>query len=259
MTARARSNGPGGPAIRAADPWLPRKPEGGLLHQLLSDEERAHLATIASIVRFKKGEQIYTDGKPADAIFNIISGVVKTYKTGRDCGEHIAAFLYPQDLFGLSEEGRYINAAKAVTPVTAYALPTPALRRRLSKDAELEFHVIAKLCHELRQAQHHALLLAQKHALIKLAIFLQLQEHLQASRGESTAEIYLPMDRSEIAQYVGMSLAAVSRGFRALTTRRIICNRDRRHMKIVDRKAFDSLVGEADGSITAIRTKSAAR
>jgi CRP/FNR family transcriptional regulator, anaerobic regulatory protein len=231
---------PGGPAIRAVDPWLPGKFSAGKSRQLLSEEERAHLATIASIVRFKKGEAIYSSGKPADAIFNIIGGIVKVYKPAANGGEHITAFLYPQDLFGLSEEGRYTNSATAITPVTAYALPVPALRRRLSRDAALDFHLIAKLCHGLREAQRHALLLAQKHASSKLAMFLQLQEHVQTVNGEPP-EIYLPMDRSDIADYVGMSLAAVSRGFHALAARRVIKIRDRRHVKIVDRKAFEKL------------------
>ena len=229
----------GGPAIRGLDPWLPGNPVGGKLHQLLSDEERAQLATIATIVRFKKGERIYSEGESADVIFNIISGVVKSYSP--EDPSHIGAFLYGQDLCGLSQEGRYINSTAAVTPVTAYALPAPALRRELSKDAELEFHVIAKLCHELRQAQRHAVLLAQRHALTKLAMFLQLQEHLQTAGRTPPAEIYLPMDRKDIAEFVGMSLAAVSRGFRALTGRRVIRIRDRRHVKIVDRKGLDKL------------------
>lgn len=234
----------GGPAIRAVDPWLPGNPTAGTLHQLLSDEERARLATIATIVRFKKGERIYSQGEPADTIFNVVSGVVKA--SAPYDGEHINAFLYPQDLVGLSEEGHYVNSATAVTPVTAYALPTPALRRQLTKDAALEFHVIAKLCHELRQAQRHALLLAQRLALAKLAMFLQLQEHLQRTSKQPPTEIYLPMDRKDIAEFVGMSLAAVSRGFRTLTTRRIISIRDRRHVKIVDHEALDRLTGEAN-------------
>jgi CRP-like cAMP-binding protein len=235
--------GPGGPAIRAVDPWLPGIPSRGKSRQLLSDEERAQLAKIATTVRFKKGEKIYSDGVPAEAVFNIVSGIVKTYKPGANGREYVAAFLYPQDLFGLSEEGRYVNSAKAITPVTAYALPVAALRRRLSKDAALDFHLIAKLSHGLREAQRHALLLAQRHALSKLAMFLQLLEHVQSANGK-LPEIYLPMDRSDIADYVGMSLAAVSRGFRDLAAQRFIKIRDRRHMKVVDRKAFEKLAGE---------------
>jgi CRP/FNR family transcriptional regulator len=116
---------------------------------------------------------------------------------------------------------------------------------RLSKDADLEFHVIAKLCHELRQAQRHAFLLAQKHAVSKLAMFLQLQEHVQSANGIPPSEIYLPMNRSDIADYVSMSLAAVSRGFRSLEARGVIEYRDRRHVRVVDRKALEWLAGNS--------------
>jgi len=252
MAAASDINRLGGPAICAIDPWRPGNPSPRRLHQLLSADERAQLATIATIVRFKKGEMIYRGGEPAETIFNIISGIVATCKFDSEEGEQIVAFLHPEDLFGLSEEGVYENSAKALTPVTAYALPLPALRRQLSQDAALEFHVIAKLCHALRETQRHALLLAEKRALSKLAKFLQLQEHLQSSRGEPMTDIYLPMARSDIAKYIGMSLAAVSRGFGTLAARRVIKKKDRRHVTIVDRRAFDELAGHLNGHSTPV-------
>lgn len=100
-----------------------------------------------------------------------------------DRREYVAAFLYPEDLFELSEEGLYVSSARATTLVTAYLLPLDALHGHLSKDADLEFHIVTKLCHEFRQAQCHAMLLIQKHALSKLAMFRQLQEHVQSSNG----------------------------------------------------------------------------
>jgi CRP/FNR family transcriptional regulator len=72
-------------------------------------------------------------------------------------------------------------------------------------------------------------------------MFLDLQEHLQVARGEPAAEIYLPMDRSSIADYLGLTLPAVSRAFGALATRRIIAARDRQHIKVLDRAALDGL------------------
>jgi CRP/FNR family transcriptional regulator len=215
------------------------------MHQLLSDDERARLALMASIVRFKKGEVIYRENDRADAVFNIIRGVVSAYKEAPDGREHIVAFLLADDLFGLSAEQRYANSAKALTSVTAYRLPVSVLRSRLPKDAELEFHVICKLCQELRLAQRHAFLLSQRKAVSKIAMFLQLLEQLQTARGERTSEIYLPMDRSDIGEYVGMTLAAVSRAFRTLTARGIVKVRERRHVKIVDRGAFEKIAGES--------------
>jgi CRP/FNR family transcriptional regulator len=75
-------------------------------------------------------------------------------------------------------------------------------------------------------------------------MFLQLLENLQAGRGERTTEIYLPMNRSDIGEYLGMSLEAVSRAFRVLTTRGVIKNRDRRHLKIADRSTFDKIAAD---------------
>jgi CRP/FNR family transcriptional regulator len=235
-----------GPAIRAVDLWKQGNPSSGKLHQLLSDDERARLAVISSVVRFRKGAEIYREGDRADAVFNIISGIAKACQHEAGGAGHAVAFLFPDDLFGLAQEGRYANSIKALTPVTAYRIPVAALRSRLTGDAALEFHVIAKLCHELRQAQRHAFLLASKRTLSKLAMFLQMMEQLQAARGEMAGEIYLPMDRTDIAEYVGISLAALSRAFRTLTTRGILHCRDRRHVKVADRDRFDMLAGNAN-------------
>jgi CRP/FNR family transcriptional regulator len=214
------------------------------MRQFLSAEERARLAVLSSIVRLNKGEEIYREGQHTDAVFNIITGVVKAYKTAPDGSEHVTAFLFPDDMFGLSEEGKYTNSTKALTPLALYRFPVPALRSRLAKDADLEFHVICKLLHELRETQRHAFLLARKRALSKVAMFLQLLENLQAARGERTVEIYLPMNRSDIGEYLGMSLEAVSRAFRDLTARGIIKSRDRQHLKIDDRSTFGKIAAD---------------
>ena len=235
-----------GPAIRAIDPWVPGSPVRGERHQLLSGAARAQLAKISSIVRFKKGETIYKQGAPAEASFNIISGVVTAYRSLSHGREHITAFLYPGDVFGLSEEGAYANATRATTAVTAYKMPLAAMRRLFSSNADLDVDIIVKLCDELRQAQHHALLLAQKRAVAKVAMLLDLHEHLQRANGQAVAEIHLPMDRSAIADYLGLSLSAVSRAFRTLVTKKVIAFRDRRHAKILDRKAFERLADARD-------------
>jgi CRP/FNR family transcriptional regulator len=72
-------------------------------------------------------------------------------------------------------------------------------------------------------------------------MLLELQEHLQLARGEPPLEIYLPMDRSSIAAYLGLTLAALSRAFRTLVSKQIIPSRNRHHIKILDRNAFNRL------------------
>jgi CRP/FNR family transcriptional regulator len=231
----------GGPALRAPLMWTAGN--ASKVKQLLSDKERARLAVIATIARFRKGEKIYAAGDPVDVIYNIISGVVKSYSTEADGQRRVNGFLFADDLLGLSDDGRYANSAQAITPVTAYRLPLARLQRQLRQDTDLEFHVICKLCHELRQAQRHAFLATHKDAAVKLSMFLQFMEELQADRQEPINEIYLPMERTEIGEFVGLSLAAISRGFRKLATDGVIEVRNRRHVKVKDRDAFNYLAG----------------
>jgi CRP/FNR family transcriptional regulator len=190
---------------------------------------------------FQKGQKIYRAGDPSDAVYNIISGVVMTFVIAPDRRELINAFLFTEDLFGLSEEGRYSSSAEAVTPVTAYRLPVAKLQGHLPRDADLEFHVICKLCHELRQAQRHAFLISKRDATARLAIFLQLMEELQINRDEPANEIHLPMNRIEIGKYVGLSAAALSRAFAKLEADGVVEQRNRRHLKVKDRAAFTKL------------------
>ena len=63
--------------------------------QPLTEEERALLAAIATIVRFKKREIIYGEGDDANSVFNIVSGVVKSYKTLSDgSSAHCGLFVF---------------------------------------------------------------------------------------------------------------------------------------------------------------------
>ena len=229
-----------GPAIHAVHPWVLGDPGKRVPHQLLSEDERTELAKIATIVRFDKGQEIYAEGAVAEAAFNIISGVVVAYRSLQDA-EHVISFLYPGDLFGLSEEGRYANATRAATTVTAYKMPLPAIRRILDRNPDLDVNIIIKLCEELREAQRHAVLLAQKRSATKLAMFLDLQERLQAARGEPISDIQLAMDRSSIAAYLGLTPAALSRAFRALVSRKIIESVNLHCVRVIDRDAFSAL------------------
>ena len=76
-------------------------------------------------------------------------------------------------------------------------------------------------------------------------------EQLQAAKEEPVNEIYLPMTRSDIAEYVGASLPAISRAFRTLITRGILRARNRQHVKVIDHGAFVKLTRDEPGNMIA--------
>ena len=230
----------GGPSIIVPDLWIPGEKPG----HSLPDDERALLAVIASISRYKKGETIYREGEQAATVLNIITGIVKSFKVLPDNKQHIVGFLFPNDLIGLAEHGRYVNSAEAVTAVTLYRLSTRALEPLLRQNAKLDFEVIGKLCHVLCEAQHHAFLLSKHSAIARIGLFVQFLETLQAAQGESTEEIYLPITRSDIGEYLGISPETVSRSFKELASHGAIAFRDRRHLKTIDRALLEAAIAE---------------
>jgi len=204
--------------------------------------ERADLALLSSFVRFRRGEQLYREGDRIDALFNIVTGIVKSYTTPPDGNQHIIAFAFPDDLVGLAQGRTHTTSAEALTAVTAYRMPMTAIDARLRSDPELEFYLICQLSHELHQAQRHALLLSRHRAITRIGLFLQMLEAQQPAQRGSSPEIYLPMKRSDIGAYVGISLEAVGRSFRTLANRGAIVVRDRRHIRIINRAALEAAI-----------------
>jgi CRP/FNR family transcriptional regulator, anaerobic regulatory protein len=128
----------------------------------------------------------------------------------------VLGFLFPDDLFGLAEEGISVNSSEAVTEMTAYRLPVPALENLLRREATLEWHLWVKLRHEMRQLQRRLIILKQRGALARLAVFLKMLDRSREAGDGPSGQIYLLISRTDIADYIGFSLAAVSRSFRTL-------------------------------------------
>lgn len=79
-------------------------------------------------------------------------------------------------------------------------------------------------------------------------MFILMLARAQEARNESETDIYLPMTRSDVADYLGLTLAAVSRSFRVLESCDLIRFIDRRHMRIVDRAQLQSLATPDSGT-----------
>src|SRR6476659_6792034 len=110
----------------------------------------------------------------------------------------VAAFLFPGDLFGLAEDGRYVNTVQSVTPATVYRIPNDALTDMLRRDPELQFHFLTKVTHAVRQGQRHAIVLARRDAAGRLAMFLHMLE--KDLPGRHSGVIPLPMSRTDVAE-----------------------------------------------------------
>lgn len=211
--------------------------------ELLSDAQRGQLVRSATVREFPAQRIVYRAGAPADSVFVIGEGVVKSYRDLASGRRRIAAFLFARDLFGLAEAGHYVNTVQTVTPVRVYAVSVEALTDLFQREPEIETQFLCKVVHVLREAQHHNIIVGRRDAVGRLAMLLRLLQEQCPAHGRMN--IALPMSRSDIANYLGLSLEAVSRASRRLERQGIVEFIGRHEVRIVDRQRFEALAAAA--------------
>jgi CRP/FNR family transcriptional regulator, anaerobic regulatory protein len=211
--------------------------------RLLTKAQRQQVAAIATRVRLRPRTVVYREDTTAGWVFIVASGVVKSFRDLPSGRRRIATFLFAEDIFGLAENARYINTAQAVTEVRLYRIPIDPLQRLFLQDSELQLQFLCKVTHALRQAQRQKIVVTRRDAVGRVAMFLSMLEGRAADAGHTSA-INMPMSRSDVASYLGLSPEAVSRATAALTRRHTIAFMDRHTVRVVDRARFDRLVAD---------------
>ncbi len=227
---------PSGPSIRA----VPFQFAGPQPIELLSNAQRAELARHAVVRTLAPRAVIYTAGADARSAFIIADGAVKSFRDLPSGRRRIAIFLFARDVFGLAEAGRYVNTLQTITPVRLYEIQIGTLTVLFKHDADLELQFLCKAVHTLREAQHHNIMIGRRDAAGRLAMFVALLLR-QAGHTRGPAEVTIPMTRSDIANYLGLSLEAVSRACRRLEAQGIVEFVGRHQARIIDRRRFDAL------------------
>jgi CRP/FNR family transcriptional regulator len=153
------------------------------------------------------------EGDPADHVFSIVSGGVKLYKSLPDGRQQIVACLLPGDCLTPPDSGGYVFSAEALTETEFCEFPRGAFDRVVRKYEKLKRHMQRIACDELAAAHEHMLVLGRKNALERLCSFLVDLRARTAQWGGPTDPLHVPLQRTEIADYLGLSMETVSRAF----------------------------------------------
>ena len=188
-----------------------------LLDNLLSPAEQTTLAGISTLLEYQTGDiAIFSEGEDAHFLYLIEEGLVRLSRHLPNGARQVLGFMWPGDLFGLAEEGRYINSAESLTPAAIFRFPLERLQRLLLHEPLLQLHLLTKAAHELRNAQRQIIVLGQLNNAKRLASFLlDCRQHVTYFEVQ-TQVLRLPMSRFDIADYLGMSPESAVRAFAAL-------------------------------------------
>ncbi len=194
---------------------------------VISDADLERLGAAAVTVSVQPGHTFIEEGDPAEHFFNVTAGTAKLFKLLPDGRRQVTGFAGVGYFLGLAVTSGYAFSAEALEPVRVCRFSRTKLRTLLDDFPALEKKLLEVASNELVVAQEQMLLLGRKTARERLASFLIARAALLphcAGRAPSGAkeQIHLPMTRSDIADYLGLTIETVSRTLSRFKAERMI-------------------------------------
>lgn len=188
---------------------------------------------------YKKGTEIYGEKEPAEYVYQVKIGAVRSYKLLSDGRRQIGAFHLAGDIFGLENGSEHRFTAEAIINTTVRLIKRRSLEMVAESDALVSRNLLSMTTSNLQHAEDHMLLLGRKTSLERVAAFL-----IEMDRRLAAAEVMpLPMSRRDIADYLGLTLETVSRALSRLNDLEIIgfIGSNQRQIVLLNRRQLASL------------------
>ena len=178
-----------------------------------ADSLSQSMGLMGATMAYPRNSEIFGEGEPAEYLYKVMSGSVRTYKILRDGRRQVGGFYLPGDVFGLEFADEHTLSAEAIGDTKVLVVKRTALNALAGHNASIAQQLFALTGRELRRVQDRILLLI-KNARERVAAFLL--EMAERASGSNIVE--LPMTRQDIADYLGLTIETVSRTLRSLET-----------------------------------------
>jgi CRP/FNR family nitrogen fixation transcriptional regulator len=189
--------------------------------------------------KYNRGAEIFGEAEPAEYIYQVIDGSVRSYKLLSDGRRQINAFHLAGDIFGLENNDTHRFTAEAIVDTTVRLVKRISLSLIAETDAMVARDLLTMTANNLQRAEDHMLLLGRKTSLERVAAFL-----LEMDRRLTAAGVMaLPMCRRDIADYLGLTLETVSRALSVLHGKGVLgfLGQTQRQIVLLDRPRLAEL------------------
>lgn len=204
--------------------------EDGLC-RTLSAEEIRRLATGATRRRLRAGTEI--PGAAGEHCANLVSGIVRLSKLLPDGRQQIVALKTAPSLIGTPFLLGTDICAKALTDVELCFFPRAAFESITRKNQALEHCLHMQALRDLDEARNLLLSLGRKNARERVASFLLMIAERLVPPDSDERTVELPLTRTDIADFLGLTIETVSRQFTALKREGLIALPDARRVRLI--------------------------
>jgi CRP-like cAMP-binding protein len=170
----------------------------------LNKDELVKLASCKTSRIIKKGEVIFEEGENVNGIFCIKDGVCKLTKLSLNGKDHIVKLVSKGELLGqrsmISDEPVNLSAI-ALEDMEVCFIPKTEVMGFFDKNNQFSMNVMKTICGDLKEADVHAVNMAQRTVKERLAETLL---HLHDTFGKNEDDsLKIQLSRDELASLVG--------------------------------------------------------
>jgi len=191
---------------------------------------------MGAIMRFARSTEVFGEDEPAEYLYQVVSGAVRTCRMLGDGRRQVNAFYLPGGIFGLEADNVHRCSAEAIADSQVLVVKRSSVMARAEREKDLSRQLWMLTVRELQRVQQHSIVLV-KSAEERVAGFLL----EMAGRSSRSREIELPMSRQDIADYLGLSIETVSRTFTQLVQSGAISLETCRRIQFRNRAALSRL------------------
>ena len=217
-------------------PTISSRPAGGFEQSLAQ----------APLRRVEAKEFVFAEGDPTTHVFRVETGAVALYKILVDGRRQIVGFAYPGDLVGLGAEGEHVMNAQAIKPTRLRCLSSASLHHSASRDPTLGLKLYQVLALELAATRDLMLTTGQRSAIERVVSFLLAFSRRNARDSKDPLEFELPMTRSDIGDFLGLTIETVSRTFGRLRALGLIELPRSHQVRVIDLEGLEDLAAGED-------------
>lgn len=186
---------------------------------VIDDEDLPVLVAESSRVTVPAGRCFISEGVSAHDFYVLTGGRAKLFSLMPDGRRQIIGFAELGDFLGLASSDTYAFTAEALGDVTLCRFPHSSIDRLVERFPRLRCRLQKEASSELVKTQARLMLLGRKTARERLASFLIEQASPCCAHGQTITDehgpltLALPMSRTDIADYLGLTIETVSRTF----------------------------------------------
>lgn len=184
---------------------------------------------------------LFREGDDATRAYSIASGTVKLSRLLADGKQQVLGFRFAGDIVGYGATKSYPYDAELLTAGSFCRIERRKLDGLLRRYPVMERRLLDMALQELAATQDQLVTVGRRSAEARVASFLLGLEAAHRRRGPVPDPIPMPMTRSDIGDFLGLTLETVSRTFTAFKKQKWIEEPAHQRLRLLDRDALNEL------------------